>query len=156
MIGAPVAEPSESSSIYEVMRAIEGAVAAVAAGGKVSEARWVIGYLDHVDDWVVATAVEAVGELGFRETIPTLAALLPYERECTDEPRSAGEAYAMAMVSMEYVDVRLAAVRALGKLLQADDEPMWSLLEVSAAHPSEHPSVRQAAREALAGRHSAR
>ncbi len=146
-------QPPESADVYEVMGAIESAVAAVAAGADVSEARWVIDYLDALDDWILATAVEAVGELGFRETIPKLAALLPYERETTGEPRSAGEAYAMAMVSMEYVDVRLAAVRALGKLLPAD-HPTWSLLEASAAHPHEHPSVRKAAREELAGRRS--
>jgi HEAT repeat protein len=141
--------PPEGAHIYEIMGAIDAVQAEAAAGRDPGDVAWVIKMLDHVDDWVVATAAAAMGPLGLRGTIPRLIKLAAYSRDESHDLSSPGQAYAAAVVSMEYVEVRLAAVRSLGALMAPGDDAARSALQETAGHDGEHTSVRSAAREAL-------
>lgn len=142
--------PPDDADAYTVMRAIKNAVALVEAGADAARVQWVGRHLDDADDWVASTAADAAGPLGLREAVPRLIRMLGYEREAQYTIDSPGMAYAAAMVDMEYVDVRLGAARSLGMLITPEDELARAALLCAAAHEGEHPSVREAARRALA------
>jgi len=145
-----MAAPPDDADAYAVMRAIGAAVAEARAGGDPGEVGWVVELLGSADDWVAASAAEATGPLGLRQAIPQLVRLLASGPDAPPEAITSGEqAYALAAVALEGVDVRLGAARSLGRLVQPGDTEARAALEAAARHGQEHESVRAAARAAL-------
>ena len=151
---------AHDNSEQAIMAAIQAAVASAQAGQDPGDVAWIVGHLHSDDDWVAATAAEAIGPLGLQAGIDALAQLLSSGPESPPATLSTEDIYPQAAVQLERVAVRAGAARSLGRLLASPAADQGSGLEVvervaraavqsAADDPAEHVSVRAAARAAL-------
>ena len=151
---------AHDNSEQAIMAAIQAAVASAQAGQDPGDVAWIVGHLHSEDDWVAATAAEAIGPLGLQAGIDALAQLLSSGPESPPATLSTEDIYPQAAVQLERVAVRAGAARSLGRLLASPSAEQNSGLEVvervaraavqsAADDPTEHVSVRAAARAAL-------